>query len=83
MIFLTHEIKRVHIKSLALKGYSFIEIDPVLNRDQSENVININIMLNEGPSICNNIDIEETQTIDKVQDVNFLFLKVMHTINSN
>ncbi len=57
------------IKSLAeLKGYSFIEIDPVLDRDQLENLININIMLNEGPRVyVSNIDIEgNTRTIDKV-----------------
>ena len=57
------------IKSLAeLKGYSFIEIDPVLDKDTLNNEVNVDIILNEGPRVyVNNIDIiGNTRTIDKV-----------------
>ena len=57
------------IKSLAeIKGYSFIEINPVLQKDLLNNKIDVNIILNEGPRVyVNNIDIVgNTRTIDKV-----------------
>ena len=72
------------IKSLAeLNGYSFIKIEPVLKKDELNNQIDVELVLDEGPRVyVNKIDIVgNTRTIDKVIRENFLFLKVMHIIN--
>ena len=51
-----------------LEGYSFIEINPITNKDNLNNKINIEIAINEGPRVyINNINIAgNTRTIDKV-----------------
>ena len=48
------------IKNLAEQnGYSFIEINPVLEKDTDNNNISVNIILNEGPRVyVDNIDIQ-------------------------
>ena len=57
------------IKSLAeLNGYSFIKIEPVLKKDELNNQIDVELVLDEGPRVyVNKIDIVgNTRTIDKV-----------------
>ena len=57
------------IKNLAeLSGYSFIEIDPILKKDIDNKIVNLEIIINEGPRVyVNNIDIKgNTRTIDRV-----------------
>ena len=58
-----------NIREIAeLEGYSFIEINPVLNQDNEKNLINVNFLLNEGPRVyVNEINIiGNTRTIDRV-----------------
>ena len=54
--------------SAELSGYSFIDITPRLENDQTNQVVNIKIEVDEGPRVyVNEIDISgNTRTIDKV-----------------
>jgi outer membrane protein insertion porin family len=57
------------IKNFAeLSGYTFIEINPSLKRDNEKKLVNVNFEINEGPRVyINKIDIVgNTRTIDKV-----------------
>jgi outer membrane protein insertion porin family len=57
------------IKNTAeLGGYSFIEINPRLDTDNEKKLVNINIVINEGPRVyVNKIDITgNTRTVDRV-----------------
>ena len=57
------------IKNIAeLNGYSFVEINPILKKNDENKIIEINIEINEGPRVyVNNINISgNTRTIDKV-----------------
>ncbi len=58
-----------NIREIAeMEGYSFIEINPVLNQDNERNLINVNFLINEGPRVyVNEIEIVgNTRTIDRV-----------------
>ena len=57
------------IRGLAeVEGYSFIEINPEFNQDNSKNIVDVLININEGPRVyVNDIDIiGNTRTLDKV-----------------
>ena len=57
------------IKNAAeLSGYTFIEINPKLKINDDDNLVNVNILINEGPRVyVNLIDIKgNTRTVDKV-----------------
>ncbi len=57
------------IKDLAeLEGYSFIEINPLLEKNDDKGTVDVNILINEGPRVyVNKINISgNTRTIDKV-----------------
>ena len=57
------------IKDLAeLEGYSFIEINPLLEKNEDNGTVDVNILINEGPRVyVNKINISgNTRTIDKV-----------------
>ena len=52
----------------ALNGYTFIEINPQLKLKEEENIVDVNIIINEGPRVyVNQINISgNTRTVDKV-----------------
>ncbi len=58
-----------NIKDLAaLQGYSFVDIDPSLDKDELNKVINLEMIVNEGPRVyIENINIiNNTRTVDRV-----------------